>query len=399
MSDSPDKRYNKFPDSPAQQFDPISPVSAGEILPSNSGNSPRQFEPCSPPFLQPQPSNAEIDPSTGEKQYSTATRQLLLEPDILSISNPPSPVTPPTLSPMPNGTNSTATGDARQVPSRMNLPLSTELNLDSSDSETNRTEASEPYFSDRITTEDKMDFDKYSNPRIRLDALHMQGTDELCTKDLELYFLAFGKVSVEWVNDSSCNIRFKDKHTATQALFSVGYKPFQPCSTPDSQERGDSGVSSSDEISGFLIDLSNPWRLALPHFKNRHLMLRYATTADRKQPWAATRSQFYLKYGNPHRGELRPDHLLSSEGRDRKRRVKKRLGSQVNVLNIEVDENLDGYIADIEASEQAPSKFMKLYSDFERPQQNGTSDDSDDNFIFVEKSSVDLRTKLNAKKT
>ena len=249
-----------------------------------------------------------------------------------------------------------------------------------------------PYFTDRLCGENgEIEFDKFDNPRIRLDTLHMKGTDEMCTTDISQYFLAFGKVSMEWVDDNSCNVRFKDKRTATEALFSVGFKPLD---TSQVAQQPDSDVSSSQDKAEVLVEV-NPWRVALPHFKNMDITLRYATTADRKQPGAALRSRYYVKYGNPHRGELRPDHLLSKESRNRKRQVKKRLGSQINVISIQMDPNLEGYIADIESSDLAPSKFMKLYSELER---EDCSEDSDDNFIFVAKSSVDLRTKLNAKK-
>ena len=250
-----------------------------------------------------------------------------------------------------------------------------------------------PYFTDRLSGE--IECNRFDTPRIRLDTLHMKGTDEMSTMDISQYFLAFGKVSVEWVDDNSCNVRFKDKHTATEALFSVGFKPLDT-SHATQQQPADSGVSPNEDKSDILVEV-NPWRVALPHFKNSNIRLRYATTADRKQPGAALRSRFYVKYGNPHRGEIRPDHLLSKDSKERKRQVKKRLGSQINVISIQMDPNLEGYIADIEASDLAPSKFMRLYSDLERGQ-GDSSDENEDNFICVAKSSVDLRTKLNAKK-
>ena len=273
-------------------------------------------------------------------------------------------------------------------------PCSPPLSIQNNSRETHTPLDHTPYFTDRICAENgEIEFDKFVNPRIRLDTLHMKGTDEMCTMDISHYFLAFGKVSVEWVDDNSCNVRFKDKHTATEALFSVGFKPLD---TSHVTQHTDNGVTSSEDKSEILVEV-NPWRVALPHFKNMNIRLRYATTADRKQPGAALRSHYYVKYGNPHRGEMRPDHLLSKESKNRKRQVKKRLGSQINVISIQMDPSLEGYIASIESSELAPSKFMKLYSDLESGR-GESSDDNDDNFICVAKASVDLRTKLNANK-
>ncbi|KAI6646738.1 hypothetical protein LOD99_12858 [Oopsacas minuta] len=350
---------------------PSSPPSPGE-LPTQREESPKQFGPCPPPVIVTGVHTDDvIDPLRKDTNHTTGD----------SLSDPPSsPVPHPTSPPShPRGTETSplvSPGPNNSQPSNTNKDI--------------------PYFSDRLCPEgEEIEFDRFDHPRIRLDTLHMKGTDDMSNTDLCQYFLAFGKVSLEWVNDTSCNIRFQDKTTATQALFSVGYKPLESTIPiqPAREDKADSGVSSNE--SEVMVEV-NPWRVALPHFKNVNLKLRYATTADRKQPGAATRSRYYMKYGNPHRGDLHPDHLLSIDSKDRKRQVKKRLGAQINVRNIEMDQNLEGYIADIESSQQAPSKFLKLYTDH-RGQDRDSSDDSDDNFICVAKSSVDLRTKLNAK--
>ena len=359
-----DTNSRKIPPSP-----PSSPASPGELQ-SESEGSPKQFGPCSPPFLITEVSidvNDVIDPLTGETNPPAASTSRS-PPNSSPLSNPPSPVTGPPSS-------HKETGPA--VPHNQ----------------------TDPFIKDTTQPAEggEIEFDRFDHPRIRLDTLHMRGTDDMSDTDVSQYFLAFGKVSLEWVNDNSCNVRFKDKHTATQALFSVGYKPLESMVGIQQQRENnqDSGVSSNEETPEIMVEV-NPWRVALPHFKNSDIRLRYATTADRKQPGSATRSRYYLKYGNPHQGDTRPDHLLSTDGKDRKRQVKKRLGSQINVLNIEMDPNLEGYIADIESSEQTPSKFLKLYSDHRGHDQDSSSD-SDNNFICVAKSSVDLRTKLNAK--
>ena len=39
---------------------------------------------------------------------------------------------------------------------------------------------------------------------IRLNVLHLHGTDEMSTKDVLHYFEKFPPGRVEWINDSSC---------------------------------------------------------------------------------------------------------------------------------------------------------------------------------------------------
>lgn len=63
----------------------------------------------------------------------------------------------------------------------------------------------------------------------RLDALHIYGIDLLSTKDMLSYFKDYGPTYVEWLNDSSCNVTFKDDGTAKRALAGLG----KPLSSED----------------------------------------------------------------------------------------------------------------------------------------------------------------------
>ncbi|EDV21708.1 uncharacterized protein TRIADDRAFT_59704 [Trichoplax adhaerens] len=53
---------------------------------------------------------------------------------------------------------------------------------------------------------------------IRLNALHLHGTDEMSTKDVIRYFEKFPPGSIEWINDSSCNVIWDDENTAKRAF-------------------------------------------------------------------------------------------------------------------------------------------------------------------------------------
>ena len=55
-----------------------------------------------------------------------------------------------------------------------------------------------------------------------------------------------------------------------------------------------------DDQDAMPVDSSvTEWRLGQPHAKARQLLLRHATTADKKLLGAAQQSQYYYKYGNP----------------------------------------------------------------------------------------------------
>lgn len=52
----------------------------------------------------------------------------------------------------------------------------------------------------------------------RLDTIYLYGTDDMSTQDVFKYFDGYGPESIEWINDSSCNIIFRDVHTTMRAL-------------------------------------------------------------------------------------------------------------------------------------------------------------------------------------
>lgn len=39
---------------------------------------------------------------------------------------------------------------------------------------------------------------------VRLDTLHLRGTEEMSTEDVFAYFEAYPPKAVEWINDTSC---------------------------------------------------------------------------------------------------------------------------------------------------------------------------------------------------
>lgn len=53
----------------------------------------------------------------------------------------------------------------------------------------------------------------------RRNVIHIYGCDHMVQRDLKIYFGGFDVVGVRWLDDSSCNVQFKDEFTAKNALF------------------------------------------------------------------------------------------------------------------------------------------------------------------------------------
>lgn len=46
--------------------------------------------------------------------------------------------------------------------------------------------------------------DSENTKNIRLNVIHMRGTEEMSTKDVFKYFEDYAPASIEWINDVSC---------------------------------------------------------------------------------------------------------------------------------------------------------------------------------------------------
>ncbi|XP_002734983.1 nuclear cap-binding protein subunit 3-like [Saccoglossus kowalevskii] len=187
---------------------------------------------------------------------------------------------------------------------------------------------------------------------IRLDALHLKGVDNMSTQDIFDYFKEFQPGSIEWIDDTSCNVVWLDPHTARRALLARSKQMSTTAvqednsSQPNIQEKHSSDmeedvildleVDTEDKETGELerhqgkIKLSpirfeeetgevstenklqqsqqnndKIYRVGVPHHKAKKLLLRYATKRDRKQKGAAKKSKYYVKHGNPNFGGMK----------------------------------------------------------------------------------------------
>ena len=72
----------------------------------------------------------------------------------------------------------------------------------------------------------------------RPEAVHIYGVDLMSTSDVLKYFKDYGPTYVEWLNDSSANVLFKDGPTAKRAIAGLG-KPLPPEDLPEGVDGAD----------------------------------------------------------------------------------------------------------------------------------------------------------------
>ncbi|XP_011308871.1 uncharacterized protein C17orf85 [Fopius arisanus] len=156
------------------------------------------------------------------------------------------------------------------------------------------------------------------NPRnIRLNVLHMRGTEEMSTKDVFKYFEQYPAAAIEWINDVSCNVVWLDNVSAARALLGLSKRIIGLTDHLEEQEKGkytheDDLVKVNDTKNEGIclkdIDCPLPpglWRKGVDFAKSKGIFLRFATRNDKKQPRAEKMSEYYKKYGNPNFGGMR----------------------------------------------------------------------------------------------
>ncbi|XP_049597954.1 nuclear cap-binding protein subunit 3 [Syngnathus scovelli] len=192
---------------------------------------------------------------------------------------------------------------------------------------------------------------KKAIPKVRMEAVHIMGVDDMSTQDIFGYFKEYPPAHIEWIDDTSCNVVWLDDNTAIRAFINTSRMPDPhdvitntesdtQTDKPSKSRRGsddgdeeeeaevDDEVKKSNEESvkdsegeeehaleaGQGNDLSrteresllkNELRPAIKPFKGNKILLRFATEDDKKELGAARRSRYYMKYGNPNYGGMR----------------------------------------------------------------------------------------------
>ncbi|XP_024869037.1 nuclear cap-binding protein subunit 3-like isoform X1 [Temnothorax curvispinosus] len=164
---------------------------------------------------------------------------------------------------------------------------------------------------------------------IRLNVIHMRGTEDMSTKDVFTYFQDYAPTSIEWINDVSCNVVWFDKVTAARAMLGLSKKivgsiaKYSDRENNDSENRKDDVAMADEENESIeadkngkddncinIKDIDYPlppgvWRKGVDYPKSKGIFLRFATRADKKPINAEKRSEYYKKYGNPNFGGVK----------------------------------------------------------------------------------------------
>ncbi|XP_078404397.1 nuclear cap-binding protein subunit 3 [Cetorhinus maximus] len=192
---------------------------------------------------------------------------------------------------------------------------------------------------------------KEAIPKVRLEALHVTGVDEMSTEEIFAYFKEYPPSSIEWIDDSSCNVVWLDDVTAARAMINLSVRAdvntsarsqaavrgklnsekqdssneHEPAERADDEEEEEGELekeprdSEEVECKAATTDseldtlsqaeqasiLRNDLRPAIRAPQGNKLQLRFATKDDRKELGAARRSQYYMKYGNPNYGGMK----------------------------------------------------------------------------------------------
>ncbi|KAF9307140.1 hypothetical protein BGZ74_010631 [Mortierella antarctica] len=149
---------------------------------------------------------------------------------------------------------------------------------------------------------------------IRLEAVHLYGTNEMSTKDVLKYFEAYGPSHVEWIDDSSCNVVFKDNYSAKRALYNqlvdeeanFGEDEDEEGALVDVEPGRPQGDGTTSPVlyakSNNRLQRAKEYIPVQQHNQpviqnNKGLYLRYATDFDIKERGAAARSTYYQIHG------------------------------------------------------------------------------------------------------
>ncbi|XP_028396667.1 nuclear cap-binding protein subunit 3-like isoform X2 [Dendronephthya gigantea] len=182
-----------------------------------------------------------------------------------------------------------------------------------------------------------------SDAKIRSDAILLFGVNEMSTKDVFEYFQGYMPGSIEWIDDISCVVVWEDENSTKRAFANLGTK-FTPAE--------DSRMCEDEQ-------LENIWRIGVKHPKSKQLLMRYATTADKKIKGAGSRSLYYLIHGHPESQKRKASRRgLVSSSRRRKinadqNRIKTELdqGPEVEIFNQDSDDSMGRFEDEMDIDE------------------------------------------------
>uniref|UniRef100_A0A3Q4HYM4 Nuclear cap-binding protein subunit 3 n=1 Tax=Neolamprologus brichardi TaxID=32507 RepID=A0A3Q4HYM4_NEOBR len=173
---------------------------------------------------------------------------------------------------------------------------------------------------------------KKTIPQLRMEAIHVMGVDDMSTQDVFGYFKEYPPAHIEWIDDTSCNVVWLDDDTPIRALINTSRMPDSETVTTET-----GGSSQPDEQKGHRSRSGREALLAsrYPAYTTRRATKAKRRTAsarlntcflcadDKKEPGAARRSRYYMKYGNPNYGGMKGILSNSWKRRYHNRRIQR----------------------------------------------------------------------------
>ncbi|XP_059829696.1 nuclear cap-binding protein subunit 3 isoform X2 [Hypanus sabinus] len=143
-------------------------------------------------------------------------------------------------------------------------------------------------------------------PKVRLEALHVIGVDEMSTEEIFAYFKEYPPSSIEWIDDSSYGSDVHDSSEKTDEEEEEGELEKEPANAEEvvCKLLANNELDTLSQAEQASI-LRNDLRPAIRTPQGNKLQVRFATKDDRKELGAARRSQYYMKYGNPNYGGMK----------------------------------------------------------------------------------------------
>lgn len=184
---------------------------------------------------------------------------------------------------------------------------------------------------------------------LRAEALTIFGVDDMNTEDIFAFFLGYKPTAIEWINDSKCNVVWKDKNLAALSLLELTkacnenelnefFSQLDKSSEkPNEDESDEAEKTGKPKYKEEIIELfkQDKYRLSTRKAKNNlFLFMRYAKPSDRKIKGAEARSKYYVKHGNPNYGNLKG--LISNS--KRKKFKRESFNSSKNELDFDEDD-------------------------------------------------------------
>ena len=143
----------------------------------------------------------------------------------------------------------------------------------------------------------------------------------MSTTQIFEYFNGYKPFEIEWINDKSCNVVWKDHYLLSLAIIELS-KPYVneessiveeeedkpkllPVDVDKKEENNDNEKVEVVEVKPEKKLGSGKWRIGVESKQGNQIFMRYAKSSDKKIKGAESRSEYYRKYGNPNYNNMR----------------------------------------------------------------------------------------------